>query len=126
MIKACLLPEALQIEPALVVYFTSHYPSAHGLTGEFDTVPWAPTRFRDLLLVSNRLLAIQIDKHKISIIARRNPTFVDNVPNSCWRIAHPMNHLLERTSTLIHHVEHQGERILDGGNPRRRGRVGLQ
>src|SRR4051812_21863833 len=112
--------ECVRVELAFVKYFASHHPGADGPTGEFDTVPRAPTRFRNLILIANCLPAIQINEREISIIARRNSTFIEDVPYTCRSIAHPIYDLLKRTTPTVYLIEHQRERIFDGWNPRGR------
>lgn len=119
MIEAGFLATAIGVDSAIVEYLVAHHPSADWPAGELYTVPRAPTAFSDLLFIADFLCAIEVDKHQVSIIANRNPSFTDDIPNAGRGVAHPMDNLFQRTAALVDLVEHQRERVLNGRQARR-------
>ena len=91
---------------------------ADGPALQSHAVPRGPATFCLLILVTHGLLLPQVDQDKIGVVTLRNPTFTHHVPDSSRRVAHPMNHAFQRTDSCIDAVEHQSERILNGGQPR--------
>ena len=66
----------------------------------------------------------EIDEHEVGVVADGDAALADDVPHAGRGVAHPVDDLLQRAAAAVHFVEHQGERILDGGQAGGRGGVG--
>ena len=86
-----------------------------GPTLQSHAMPWAPATFCLLILVTNGLLPAKVDQDKIGIVALCEAAFADHIPDSRRRVAHPLNHTFQRADSCINAIQHQCERVFDGG-----------
>ena len=109
MVEDCFCSPMGAIDTLRPKHLLATHPGSHGPALQFNSMPRAPTTFRELVFIENLLSQFKIDEYKIGIIAHLDSSLVQKIPNTRGRVAHPMHNLLDGTVTTVHLIQQQGQ-----------------
>ena len=114
MVELNLLPAYVVVEFAVAEHSLPINQRSDGPALKCDAVPGTPTTLRLLVIVPDCLLLCQVNENQISIVPFCDPTFVDQVPDACWCVTHPVYDAFDGANAGVDAFQHERQGVLHG------------